>query len=118
METLLDWLPRVGAVFTVLIGLAGFFKPTVITDGCDIELKSSKAFSEARGVFGGLMIGWGVMAFVLNDPAVFLALGVGWALATLARLYSMAADGSTIQESIPPILIDGTIALLALSSRL
>lgn len=118
MDTLVEWLPRVGAALTILIGLAGFFKPTAITDGCEIRLESAKAFSEARGVFGGLMLGWGAMALVLNDPNVFLALGVGWAGATAARFASMALDGSTVGESIPPIMIDGTIALLALSSQL
>ena len=118
METLLEWLPRVGAVLTILIGAAGVFRPTLITDGCDIELKSSKAFSEARGVFGGIMLGMGLTALILNDPNVFLALGLAWAGATTARFVSMALDGSTIQESIPPIVIDGTIALLALSSQL
>lgn len=118
METLLEWLPRVGALLTTLIGLAGFFKPTVITDGCEIDLKSAKATSEARAVFGGLMIGWGAMAFLLNDPSVFLALGVAWALATAARFFSMAADGSTVAESVPPIVVDGTLALLVLSSQL
>lgn len=118
METVMEWLPRVGAILTMLIGLAGFFKPTAITDGCEIELKSAKAFSEARGVFGGLLLGWGLMAFLLNDSSVFLALGVAWAGATAARFYSMIADGSTVKESIPPIAIDGTIALLALSSQL
>lgn len=117
METVFEWLPRVGAIVTVLIGLTGFFKPTAITDGCDIELTSAKALSEARGVFGGLMLGWGAVAFVLNDPSVFLALGVAWALATAARFYSMVADGSTMQDSIPPIIVDGGIALLVLSSQ-
>jgi hypothetical protein len=108
----------VGALLTILIGLAGFLKPTVITDGCDIELKSAKAFSEARGVFGGVILGLGATALMLNDTNVFLALGLAWAGATTARFVSMAADGSTVQESIPPIMIDGTIALLALSSQL
>jgi len=118
METILAWLPRLGALLTVAIGVAGFLKPTLITDGCDIELKSAKAFSEARGVFGGILFGVGATALVLGDPNVYLALGLGWAFATLARVVSMALDGSTIQESIPPIAIDGTAALLALSSQL
>lgn len=118
METLLEYLPRLGALLTMLIGAAGFFRPTLITDGCDIRLGSAKAFSEARGVFGGLLLGWGGMALLLGDPEVYLALGIAWAAATVARFASMAMDGSTIQESIPPILVDGTIALLALSSQL
>jgi hypothetical protein len=118
METVVEWLPRVAALITMLIGLAGFFKPTLITDGCEIELKSAKALSEARAVFGGILVGVGLTALILADPNVYLALGVGWSGATLARFVSMAMDGSTIQESIPPIVIDGTAALLALSSQL
>lgn len=115
METILEWTPRLGALLTILIGAAGFFKPTVITDGCDIALGSSKALSESRAVFGGLNLGWGLTALITGNPAVFLALGCAWSLATAARFYSMVADGSTVQESIPPIVIDGTIALLSLS---
>lgn len=118
METVLEWLPRIGAVFTLLIGLAGYFKPTAITDGCGIQMTSSVANSEVRGVFGGLNIGWALSALVMNNPAVFLALGFAWVGATSARFYSMVADGSTVKESIPPIAIDGTIALLCLSSAL
>lgn len=118
METVFEWLPRLGALLTMAIGAAGFLKPTLITDGCDIELKSSKAFSEARGVFGGILFGLGATALLTGDASVFLALGMAWTGATLARFVSMALDGSTVQESIPPIVIDGTAALLALSSQL
>ncbi len=118
MDMLMEWLPRLGALLTMAIGLAGLFKPTLITDGCDIELKSSKGLSEARAIFGGMMLGVGLTALVLGDPNVYLALGLGWTGATAARFLSMALDGSTMKESIPPIVIDGTAALLALSSQL
>ncbi|MCP4906984.1 MAG: DUF4345 domain-containing protein [bacterium] len=118
MDLVMEWLPRLGALLTAAIGTAGFFKPTLITDGCDIELKSAKALSEARGVFGGIMLGAGGTALVLGDPNVYLALGLGWAGATLARFVSIALDGSTLKESIPPIVVDGTAALLLLSSQL
>lgn len=118
MEPVLEWLPRIGALITMLIGFTGFFRPTTITGPLDIALNSNKALSETRAVFGGIMLGLGGTALVLNDPNVFLALGVAWALATAARFASIVMDGSTIQESIPPILIDGGAALLALSSQL
>jgi hypothetical protein len=37
---------------------------------------------------------------------------------TAARFLSIAVDGTTIKDSIPPILIDSTIALLFLSAAL
>jgi hypothetical protein len=48
MEALVDWLPRIGAIITVIIGLVGFFKPRLITDSQQIELGSAMAVSEAR----------------------------------------------------------------------
>ena len=118
METVLEWLPRIGAAMTCLIGLTGLFKPNAILDGLDIKLGSAKAYSEARGVFGGIMLGMGGTALVLGDANVYLALGMAWAGATAARFLSMVMDGSTVGESIPPIAVDGTAALLALSSQL
>ena len=66
MEILLEWLPRVGAILTVVFGLVGFFRPRLITDGQQIELKGPVALSEARVVFGGLHLGGGIMALALN----------------------------------------------------
>ena len=118
MGTWIEWLPRVGAVVTGLIGLAGFFKPTWITAGLGIEMTRPVATSEIRGVLGGLNLGTSVAALVAGNPAVFIALGIGWVGVTAARFYSMAADGTTLRESIPPILIDASVALLFLSAAL
>lgn len=118
METLIEWLPRLGAIVTGLIGLAGFFKPTLITDGLGIQMTRPVATSEIRGVLGGLNLGTSIAALIMNDPAVFIALGFGWIGVTAARFFSMAADGTKLQESIPPILIDGAVALLFLSAAL
>ena len=98
METLLEWLPRLGALLTIAIGTAGFFKPNLITDGCDIELKSAKALSEARAVFGGILLGVGLTALLVADPNVFLALGLGWTAATIARSASTCISGSSAIE--------------------
>lgn len=115
METLLDWLPRVGAILTVVLGLVGFFKPRLITDGQQIELKSPMALSEARVVFGGLHLGAGIMALALNEPLIYMTLGVAWGFGLLARFYSMIADKTSLQHSFPGIVVDATMALLFLS---
>mgnify|MGYP001824805321 CR=1 FL=1 len=118
METLVDWLPRIGAALTVLLGLVGFFKPRLITDGQQITLGSPMAFSEARVVFGGLHLGAGIMALYLHNPAVSLTLGTAWAVGLLARLYSMLADGTSVQASLPGIVVDTVMAALFLSVAL
>jgi hypothetical protein len=115
MEILIDWLPRVGALLTILLGLVGFFKPQLITDGQQITLGSPMALSEARVVFGGLHLGGGIMALLLHDSAIYMTLGAAWAFGLLARLYSMLADKTSLQQSLPGIVVDSVMALLFLS---
>lgn len=118
MDMLVEWLPRIGALFTLLLGLVGFFKPQLITDGQQITLGSPMAYSEARVVFGGLHLGAGIMALALHNPAIYLTLGVAWACGLLARLYSMVADRTSLQHSVPGIVVDSVMALLFLSVTL
>jgi hypothetical protein len=110
MDMLIDWLPRVGALFTVVLGLIGFFKPRLITDGQHIELGSPMALSEARVVFGG-----GIMALALNEPLIYMTLGVAWGFGLLARFYSMMVDKTSLKQSLPGIIVDGVMAALFLS---
>jgi hypothetical protein len=118
MDLLAEWLPRVGAALTVLLGLIGFFKPRAITDSQQITLGSPMALSEARVVFGGLHLGAGITALVLNDPAIYLALGVAWSFGLLARFYSMVADKTSLQHSLPGIVVDALMAFLLLGGHL
>ena len=118
MDVLIDWLPRVGAILTVILGLVGFFKPRLITDGQQIDLGSPMALSEARVVFGGLHLGSGIMALALHEPLIYMTLGVAWAFGLLARLYSMVADKTSVQQSLPGIFVDTTMALLFLSGAI
>lgn len=115
MDILADWLPRVGALFTILLGLVGFFKPRLITDAQQIELGGPMALSEARVVFGGLHLGSGVMALALNEPLIYMTLGVAWGFAVLARFYSMVVDKTSLQQSLPGIIVDGVMTALFLS---
>jgi len=115
MEMLIEWLPRIGAILTVILGLVGFFRPRLITDSQQIELGSPMALSEARVVFGGLHLGSGIMALTLHEPVIYMTLGVAWSFALLARFYSMAVDKTSLQHSTPGIVVDATMALLLLS---
>ena len=115
MELLIEWLPRIGAILTVVIGLVGFFKPRLITDSQQIELKTPMALSEARVAFGGLHLGGGIMALILHEPLIYMTLGVAWCFALLARFYSMVADRTSLKHSIPGIVVDASMAFILLS---
>ena len=116
MQTFIEWLPRIGALLTLFLGLVGFFRPRLITDGQQITLGSPMALSEARVVFGGLHLGAGITALALHDPAVYLTLGMAWGMGLLARFYSMVVDSTSLQHSLPGILVDAAMASLFLSA--
>ncbi|MCY4427272.1 MAG: hypothetical protein OXC05_09620 [Halieaceae bacterium] len=118
METVIEWLPRIGALLTLLLGLVCFFRPQLVTDTMGIELTKPEAWSEIRTVFGGLMAGTSIGALYLNSTEVYLALGLGWLFALLARFYSIPKDGMTIKGLIPAFVIDGGLAFLFLSGCL
>ena len=115
MDILADWLPRIGALLTIVLGLVGFFRPHLITDAQQITLGSPMALSEARVVFGGLHLGGGIMALALHEPRSYMTLGVAWSFGLLARFYSMWVDKTSLKDSIPGIIVDTTMAVLLLS---
>ena len=118
METLVNGLPIVGAVLTLIFGLVGFFKPQLLLNQLDIELKSPAAVSEARAVFGGLNLGMALVALTLREPVIFTALGVTWGVMTLARFWSLAVDGIGVKGAIPGVIVDGLLCFLFLSPLL
>jgi hypothetical protein len=118
METIIEWMPRVGAVLMLLLGLVGFFKPKLFTAGMGIEMTKPDAWSEIRGVFGGLNLGLALGALLLNSPEVYMTLGLGWTMVFVARVYSIAVDGMTFKTTLPAFVIDGGLAVLFLSGLL
>jgi hypothetical protein len=47
-----------------------------------------------------------------------MTLGVAWSFGLLARFYSMVADKTSLQHSLPGIVIDAVMAFLFLSEML
>lgn len=115
MELLAIWLPRVASCLIILIGLFGFFKPQALLSSMQFELGSKAAISEARGVFGGLNIGTGLAALYFGDPIIYTMMGFTWLIVTAARPYSMIVDGTSLKDSVAPICVDLTVAILFLS---
>ena len=111
MATLIDWLPRIGALLMLIIGLVGFFKPRLFTENLQLQMGSPLAVSEIRTVMGGLNIGSGLAALYFHDPAVYMTLGLAWLFGLLARFYALAADGAGARESVPAFVVDGGLGL-------
>jgi hypothetical protein len=58
------------------------------------------------------------MALTLHEPLIYMTLGVAWSFGLLARFYSMVVDKTSVQQSVPGIVVDATMALLLLSGQI
>jgi hypothetical protein len=115
METMIEWLPKIAAGLTLVIGVINLLHPRLMLTPMGIALQSPMAVSEVRAVFGGLNLGMAIAAFALGEPVIFTALGITWGVLTLSRFLSMAMDGIGFKASIPPLIVDGTLCFLFLS---
>jgi|SaaInlStandDraft_1057018.scaffolds.fasta_scaffold427247_1 hypothetical protein len=115
MDALIEWLPRIGAILMLIIGLAGFFKPQSFTANMGIELTKPEAWAEMRTVMGGINIGYALAALAFNSPMVYMAIGLAWSFGIVARLWSMLKDDMTFKRSVPGFVVDGVLAFLFLS---
>lgn len=118
MEVLAEWLPRIGAILSIILGLVGILKPQLITDNVEVRLDGPVGLSEARAAFGGIHFGLGLFALLSSQTPVYTAIGCAWLCAFLARIYSMVADKTTLQQTMPGFVVDGVLAVLFLSGWL
>ena len=115
MDVLVEWLPRIGASLTLIIGLVGFFRPQLIAASQHIHLEHPVALSEARVALGGIHLGYSIVALALHEPIIYIAIGMGWLMGVLARFWSMFADKTSLAQSAGGLVVDGVLALLLLS---
>ena len=118
MESWLGWLPQIGAVLMLLIGLVGLVNPWPMLKPMAITAASTMGQSEIRAVFGGLHIGAASSALLLQEQAAFVVIGSMWCGALLGHIYSIFADGGNFKENATGFVVNGLLAALLLSSLL
>ena len=82
-----EWLAWTGAVLTVLLGLLHLIAPGIA--GVAPSAHSARAL-------GGFYAGIGLSAIVFAQPLIYLAMGIGWALAALGQLLSLVFDKGSV----------------------
>jgi hypothetical protein len=92
--TVLGVLKIVGAVTTIIAGLASAVAPESITGFTGLAAAGSRGISEIRAVLGGVFIGVGAAPFILREPTVYRVLGVMYLFVAAVRLVSMFVDGA------------------------
>ncbi len=110
--TVLTVLKYVSVVVTLATGLISLFWPKNIKGFTGLEASSPRAISEIRSVMGGVFVGLGAAAFVLNTPEVYKMLGIGYAFIAAIRAVSIIVDRSTDRSNIISLITEVVLALI------
>jgi hypothetical protein len=106
-----EWLAWTGALLTVLWGLAGMLAPRLAF----FASKGAAGVAGARSIAGGFHVGIGISAILFAQPLIYLALGIGWALAALGQVLSILFDGGRTGAKAVSLLVMLVMAALPLA---
>ncbi|WP_168878716.1 DUF4345 domain-containing protein [Rhizobium sp. P28RR-XV] len=101
------------AAVTTLIGLFLMFGPGYAYRFLKLQVKEgrSEAYAEARSA-GGFMVGFGLVAILLAQPMIYLALGASFGVAAFGRILSLMSDRGSVFLSLLLLVAQAALAAL------
>jgi hypothetical protein len=98
--TALDYINFAVAIVTIGLGLLGWLAPRWTMRQLDMQAgPSNMAYTEVSGVSGCLFVGIGLGALVLNEPMVWVAMGLVYGGAAVGRVTSILRDDAASRQS-------------------
>ncbi len=119
-----EWAQVIGAALTVLIGLLLLFLPGIFLQmtagvvGSSGESVDRQAKIAVRAHLSGLLLGIGVAVLLLQQPLLYLALGISWGFAAFSQIISMLADRNYSTSNFVLLIIKSSIAAVLVLSVL
>jgi Domain of unknown function (DUF4345) len=104
----------IGAAVFVILGTVGFFFPHFIAKFVGIIPDEGRGKSEIRATYGGVFLGVGASALYFQDINVFTAVGIGWALAAVARILGILVDKEYHKLNFGGVIFETVVAILLL----
>lgn len=110
------WMAFWSAAITVIFGLILLFAPRLSFRLMRLQTtpEHPEALSESRATMAGFYLGVGLCCILLDQPLLYLALGVSWGFTAFGRIVSMMSDrGNTLFNWIS-LAIEALLAALPL----
>ncbi len=107
-------LSMLGALIVLGLGVLGLIWPKTAADFVRITPVDTTGLSEIRATYGGVFLGLGVAALMMNQSSVYHAIGIGFTAAAISRAMSVVVDRSRKPHNFAGIAFEGVIALLLL----
>ncbi|MBB5574045.1 MULTISPECIES: DUF4345 family protein [Rhizobium] len=110
-----EQLAYCSAAFTALIGFLAMFAPGYTYRFLKLQVREGRpeAYAEGRAT-GGFYLGFGLVAILLAQPMVYLALGASFAVAAFGRILSIMSDRGSFLLNIALLVVQAVLAALPL----
>ena len=104
------------AAFTAFAGLFMMFAPGLTFRALGLGSMEHRpgAIAEGRSSLGGFYAGLGIAAILLAQPWIYMALGIGFALAAFGRILSLMSDRGKNLANYPLLVVQVVLATLML----
>jgi hypothetical protein len=109
-------LPNCGAVVTAALGCLGMLFPAAVSRVLGIQPAGPLGISELRATYGGFFLCLGIGCVGTQSATVFAVVGAAWCAAAVARLLSLAVDGSRSSRNVAGIAFEASVGLAMLSA--
>ena len=107
------------AVVTGLLGLFALFAPATALGLCGLEMRDGRreglAFARSAG---GFHAGLALVALLVAQDWIYMAIGGGLALAAFGRILSLMSDKSLTMKNLAALLVQAALALCLLGYAL
>jgi hypothetical protein len=104
--TILTIAQKVIAVATVLTGLISLIRPLSVQGFTGLMATGGRGITEIRAVLGGLFIALGAVPLILDQPATYQMLGIGYLVIGAVRAVSMFLDQSLVSSNTISLLVE------------
>jgi len=105
-------LKIIAAIGTIGTGLLALLRPTSIDGFTGITAAGPRGITEIRAIFGGLFIGLGAAALLLNTDSAYQMLGITYAAIAVVRVVSMFLDHSIESSNIISTVVEVVFAVI------
>ncbi|NLE46069.1 MAG: DUF4345 domain-containing protein [Chloroflexi bacterium] len=102
----IDILRFVAALGTIAVGVYSLVRPDNIRGFTGLEATGPRGITEIRAVLGGVFIGLGGAALLLDAPPAYQMLGITYLVVALIRCFSMFLDRSVVTSNVLSALVE------------
>jgi hypothetical protein len=110
-----EFLAFCAAAVTVLFGLFALFAPGTALKLAGLQMRdgSREGYAFARSA-GGFYAGIAIVALLMAQSWIYMAIGGGFALAAFGRILSLMSDGSFTAKNLLVLAVQAVLAVLPL----